>query len=39
VIGGRQRGDVAEELDDEQMEMVEAQINAWVEDYEGSRRQ
>jgi len=39
IIGWLQMGYVPEELDDEQMEMFESQINAWVEDYEGNRRQ
>ena len=39
VIGWLQMGYVPEGLNDEQMEMFESQINAWVEDYEGSRRQ
>jgi len=39
VIGWLQMGYVPEGLDDEQMEMFESQINAWVEDYEGSRPQ
>ncbi len=37
IIGWLQMGYVPEELDDEQMEMFESQINAWVEDFEGSR--
>ena len=39
VIGWLQMGYVPEGLDDQQMEMFESQINAWVEDYEGSRPQ
>lgn len=39
VIGWLQMGYVPEGLDDEQMEMFESQINAWVENYEGSRPQ
>jgi hypothetical protein len=39
VIGWLQMGYVPEGLDDEQMEMFESQINAWVEDYEGNRPQ
>ena len=39
VIGWLQMGYVPEGLNDEQMEMFESQINAWVEDYEGSRPQ
>ena len=39
IIGWLQMEYVPEGLDDEQMEMFESQINEWVEDYEGSRRQ
>jgi len=39
IIGWLQMEYVPEGLDDEQMEMFESQINAWVEDFEGSRRQ
>lgn len=39
VIGWLQMGYVPEGLDDQQMEMFESQINAWLEDYEGSRTQ
>lgn len=39
VIGWLQMGYVPEELDDEQMEMFESHINAWVEEYEVSRTQ
>jgi hypothetical protein len=38
IIGWLQMGYVPEELDDEQMEMFESQINAWVKDFEGSCR-
>lgn len=39
IIGWLQMEYVPEGLDDDQMEMFESQINAWVEDFEGSRRQ
>jgi hypothetical protein len=39
IIGWLQMEYVPEGLDDEQMEMFESHINAWVEEYEVSRTQ
>lgn len=39
IVGWLQMEYLPEGLDDEQMEMFESQINAWVEEYEVSRMQ